>query len=99
MVDFDRMDAVCVATFGETATYTPAGGGAPVGLSVIYKREYLVQDEVQGYVTTASLQASLADLLGVTRGDALTVHGKTYTIQEDPHRDDGGLAVLVLEVT
>lgn len=101
-MDFGALDAAVAAAFGEPATYTPRGGGAPFPVRGIFDR-YQVEvpgpgDSPPASVPFARLTIRAADLpAGVVprARDGVALRGLTFEVR-DPEPDGLGLVVLPL---
>ncbi|MBA3034816.1 MAG: hypothetical protein KKF85_03395 [Gammaproteobacteria bacterium] len=81
-MDFAADIALFYSDFGQTATLTPAAGGAPVtGLAILDMPGAVILGGEQ-IVTDYSLQYPLATFPNIKRGDAIMVAGVAYTARE-----------------
>ncbi len=69
--------------FAVGAVWTPAGGGAPVALSVIFDNEYFQTDAgILGDATRQPVcQAADAAIVGMKSADTLVIAGTTYKVK------------------
>lgn len=87
---WDLADAANLAvrnTFGSEVVYTPAAGGGPYTFTAVLDRPYQAVSMSPAEVELAGrgpvLDIRLADLpVAPVQGDALTVDGGSYTVEE-----------------
>lgn len=87
------------AAYGETVTYTPAGGSG-VDIAAIPRRadertDWSGQMTVHTAATVFDVRAS--DVAQPASGDTIAYDGKTYTVQGEPRRDDPRRLVWTLD--
>lgn len=100
---WDLADAAILAArneFGSTVVYTPAAGGGPYTLTAILDRPYqstvISPAEVELAGRGPVLDLRLADLaVEPLQGDALTVDGGSYTVEEVEPDGRGGVKLLL----
>ena len=93
----DRL--IMLADFGVAASFTPAGGGAPSAITVIFDNAYEAVDAGGGStfaVTQPHVTARTADVSGATEGATLAIDGVTYTIRV-VMPDGTGITEMMLE--
>lgn len=76
-------------TFGEPATYTPAGGGAPVAVTVIRKTPQVGVDAVGARFVAGgdSIDVRRAEVPDLRQGDGLQTADVAYTVTGAPTLD------------
>lgn len=97
MIDVAAINDPCFTAFGESATYTPAGGAAQ-SVTVIRDRGVDLAPGVYGSNVSelrTVLHIRKTDVAAPARGDACVVDGTTYTL-EAPIEDDGYIAKWVV---
>lgn len=88
--ELTAMTDACFQEFGDSATYTPAGGD-PVAVSVIPS----APDEVVGVgrlgavLPVVSVDVRVSEVANPQAGDGLTWNGQAYTLTP-PRRDPSG---------
>ncbi len=92
------MNAQCLATFGEDAVFTPAGGSS-VTIRGIFDEDHVALD-----MDTGAQVTSVSPVLGIRtsdlaaqpkRGDAVVVRSRNFTVVDwRPDSEDGGLLIL-----
>lgn len=89
----------CVATFGESVTYTPQGG-SPESITGIFNARTEQVDLASGVLSyQPTLGVKVADLSTSPRvGDTLTVRSQGYRVVDIDEDGEGG-AVLLLHRT
>jgi hypothetical protein len=95
---FERLQAAAQGTFGQDATYTPAGGGSAVAVRVLVAR---VEDSVEAGGSWATQGVSLAvrvsEVAQPTSGDTIALaDGRTFAVRDwrsDPDRLEWRLSV------
>lgn len=75
---FTNLDAELINAFGESATYTPNGGG-PTSIDVVIEKD--VQEVDDGYISERQNHGLIADRTVTPQaGDTLKVGTTTYTV-------------------
>ena len=96
-----RVVSRAFATFNETISYTPPGGGAAVQIQGIYR-----QEPVEVALGDGSILSSTRHVLDLRRDDvsggpkqgaAVTVRSVAYAVMSVEGPDDAGVCRLVLE--
>lgn len=77
------------------ASWAPSGGGATQTADVIFKAPS--HDVLAGgaFATDPSIQYAAVDLVGLKRGETVTVNGSTYKVREDPQSELDGTRMKV----
>lgn len=85
--------------FATTAVITFCGTNETREVRGIFDDPYLNADLGEYEVDTSAprFTCAEADVVGVRRGDYLTLDGVTYNIMTDPQSDGAGVAILRLE--
>lgn len=98
-VNFGPVQKACRDTFGETVSFTPAGGSAVSITAIFNLRSEVVEDGLAVIVHRPSIGIKTADLAASPRvGDAVTVRSVSYKIANV--EDDGeGMHICLLHRT
>jgi len=86
-----------INTLGKTVTYTPQNG-SPKAITVLFDNEYLGMDLNAGTMSTTGPAAycKSEDLSSTPKGDAFTIDGTSYTVQ-DIQPDGTGMTICMLK--
>lgn len=96
-----RVVARAFATFNETISYTPPGGGVAIEIQGIYR-----QEPIEVALGDGSILSSTRHVLDLRRDDvsggpkqnaAVTVRSVSYTVASVDGPDDAGVCKLLLE--
>lgn len=106
MFDFDQLNVAINGVFGESVSYQPAAGGAPLAVSGVvvnsFRTPFYKEDGTVGYTTTApAIGVRLADFPAKpVKNDTLTrlKTGDRFMVV-NVHSDGMGWLNLILKVT
>lgn len=93
----DGVLEACKGTFGETVSYTPAGGSAESITGIFNAKTQVVEDGLPVILDQPNLGVVLADLSSAPRvGDTVVVRGVSYRVSNVENDGEGG-SVLSLQ--
>ena len=98
-VETDVERQVMMRDFGESATYTPAGGPS-VDITVLFDHEYLNVDATGGVVVESvhpTVLARTSDVPNAAHGESLVIGPEVYYIV-GVQPDGQGMTQLILEI-
>lgn len=90
MSKFDLVVERNFFVMGEDATYTPAGGGAPVSIKVMPRRPDELLEFGDSMIVTGTniFDVRVADIAAPAEGDTITYNGTAYIVQGEPQSRD-----------
>ena len=98
-VETDIERRAMLRDFGQSSTYTPAGGPA-VEITVLFDREYLGVDATGGVVVESihpTILALTSDVPNAAHGESLVIGPEVYYIV-GVQADGQGMTQLILEI-
>ena len=86
-----------INSMGTSVTYTPKNG-SPKAITVLFDNEYTPMDLSAGTISTTgpAVHCKPEDLSSTPKGDAFTIDGTSYTVQ-DIQPDNSGMTTCILK--